>query len=185
MLLLVQQQQLLPSVDSLLLCASKPTSAPSGSTTGAGRSKSDPEEGASSYTDSASERFRLDHVKDLLYQHMFNQMVQDYIRKTCPFLHLVRSPSEYTSADRIRTLQMTRNSTRRTVGSSTGSRRSSAVSAIRQGGTSPHISRRCRECLDALVQRFGLTDLELLTIMNLGAFKLVEIYVFLEDCSSR
>lgn len=192
MLLLVQQQQLLPSVDSLLRCASKPSSSSSGNIVSTASSKSEIRDGgdlddtAGGQNESAAERFRLDHVKELLYQHMFNQMVQDYIRKTCPYLHLVRAPSDSRHIlDRSKSQQAVRNPTRRSLGCAAGSRRASGIAAIRHGGAPPLISRRCRECLDALVHRFGLTELELLTILNLGAYKPVEIYMFLEDCSSR
>lgn len=192
MLLLVQQQQLLPSVDSLLRCASKPSSTSSGNTPSTAslksdlRGVSDRDDAAGGQSESAAERFRLDHVKELLYQHMFNQMVQDYIRKTCPYLHLVRVPPDLRHPqDRSRSQQAMRNPTRRSLGGAAGSRRASGIAAMRHGGVSPLISRRCRECIDALVRRFGLTELELLTILNLGAYKPVEIYMFLEDCSSR
>ncbi|XP_026193311.1 uncharacterized protein LOC34622903 [Cyclospora cayetanensis] len=192
MLLLVQQQQLLPSVDSLLRCASKPSSTTSGSFSPSENSKADPrnngdrEDGSFGQTESPVERFRLDHVKELLYQHMFNQLVQDYIRKTCPYLHLVRVPSDFRhSTDRLRIQQGVRHATRRAFGCATGGKRPTGITAIRHGALSPSISRRFRECLDALVHRFGLTELELLTIVNLGAFKPVEIYMFLEDCSTR
>ncbi|KAL8450786.1 hypothetical protein Emag_003074 [Eimeria magna] len=192
MLLLVQQQQQLPSVDSLLRSASKATSSSTPATTPAGTSKgavqsgSERDEAQAGHSESAAERFRMDHVKDLLYQHMFNQMVQDYIRKTCPYLHLLRAPSEPpTSAEPSRSHPAARLSARRSFSGALASRRSSGVGNTRQGGATHFISRRCRECLDALVHRFGLTELELLTILNLGAHKLVEIYVFLDDCSNR
>ncbi|KAL8431403.1 hypothetical protein Efla_001758 [Eimeria flavescens] len=195
MLLLVQQQQSLPSVDSLLRCASRPPSSSSAANStasasvskSASRSGGDPDDGSTGHSESAAERFRLEHVKELLYQHMFNQMVQDYIRKTCPYLHLLRSPLDSAaSAERLKTQQGVRNPTRRPplTGSSVG-RRSSGVGGLRHGGLSPLISGRCRECLDVLSHRFGLTDLELLTILNLGAHKLVEIYVFVDDCATR
>ncbi|KAL8454575.1 hypothetical protein Emed_000296 [Eimeria media] len=192
MLLLVQQQQQLPSVDSLLRSASKPTSSSTSATSSASTSKgalqsgSERDEAQAGHSESAAERFRMDHVKDLLYQHMFNQMVQDYIRKTCPYLHLLRAPSETpSSADSSRSHPAARLSARRSLCGALASRRFSGVGGSRQGGATHFISRRCRECLDALVHRFGLTELELLTILNLGAHKLVEIYVFLDDCSNR
>ncbi|KAL8435670.1 hypothetical protein ACSSS7_002331 [Eimeria intestinalis] len=192
MFLLVQQQQQLPSVDSLLRSASKPSPSSPPQSTPVGTSKaslqtgSERDEGQAGDSKSAAERFRMDHVKDLLYQHMFNQMVQDYIRKTCPYLHLLRAPAELpSSADPSRSHPAARNPARRSVCGPFASRRSSGVGITRQGGAAHFISKRCRECLDALVHRFGLTDLELLTILNLGAHKLVEIYVFLDDCSNR
>ncbi|KAL8272682.1 hypothetical protein Esti_003386 [Eimeria stiedai] len=192
MLLLVQQQQQLPSVDSLLRSASKPSSSatpatsPAGTSKGALQSGSEHDDGQPGHSESAAERFRMDHVKDLLYQHMFNQMVQDYIRKTCPYLHLLRAPFEPpSSAEPSRSHPTARNAARRSFCGPLASRRSSGVGVTRQGGATHFIDKRCRECLDALVHHFGLTELELLTIMNLGAHKLVEIYVFLDDCSNR
>lgn len=195
MLLLVQQQQLLPSVESLLRQASKPSSVNSGSSTANAGSKSDAPKGndrddghfSSVQGESTVGRFRLDHVKELLYQHMFNQMVQDYIRKTCPYLHLVRAPIDtHYHSDRLKNHTGVRVPPKRGAPTAqVGSRRASGVTAIRPGGVSPLISRRCRECLDVLFHRFGLTELELLTILNLGAFKPVEIYMYLDDCSNR
>ncbi|CDI83179.1 hypothetical protein, conserved [Eimeria praecox] len=113
-------------------------------------------------------------------------MVQDYIRKTCPYLHLVRAPTDSRYlADRSKSHTGSRIPPKRAGGAQGGNRRATGISAIRSGGVSPLISRRCRECLDFLFHRFGLTELELLTIMNLGAFKPVEIYMYLDDCSTR
>ncbi|CDJ51051.1 hypothetical protein, conserved [Eimeria brunetti] len=192
MLLLVQQQQLLPSVESLLRQASKPNSVNSGSSTAntgshsEARKGNDREDGASGQSESGVEHLRLDHVKELLYQHMFNQMVQDYIRKTCPYLHLVRAPADpRLVSDRSRCHTAVRSLAKRPAGAQGGSRRATGITGIRSGGVSPLINRRVRECLDFLFHRYGLTELELLTILNLGAFKPVEIYMYLDDCSSR
>ncbi|CDJ41322.1 hypothetical protein, conserved [Eimeria tenella] len=192
MLLLVQQQQLLPSVESLLRHASKPSSASPGSAApaadskGDSRNSNDRQSGANGQCEPTVERLKLDHVKELLYQHTFNQMVQDYIRKTCPYLHLARVPPDpRSSQDRTRMHNNTKAPTKRSPSGQTGNRRTSGVTGNRQGGNLSLISKHCRECLDALVHRFGLTDLELLTIMNLGAFKPVEIYTYLDDCPNR
>lgn len=193
MLLLVQQQQLLPSVECLLRQASKPSSVNSGSSAPTTVSNMEPrkfndrEDSVSWQTDHSVERFSLDQVKELLYQHMFNQMVQDYIRKTCPYLHLVRAPTDARNlADRSRSHTAgVRVPPKRAPSAQVVNRRASGTGATRTGGVSPLISRRCRECLDVLFHRFGLTELELLTILNLGAFKPVEIYMYLDDCSSR
>lgn len=192
MLLLVQQQQLLPSVDTLLRHASKQSTTSPGAAGPAGSPGSDGgngghcEDRACGQSESVTERFRLEHVKELLYQHMFYQMVQDYIRKTCPYLRLVRAPLDPRQpVERARTQPAVRPYGKRLLGSTAGNRRTCGLSVARHGGVSPFISRRCRECLDALSHRFGLTELEMLMMLNLGAFKPVEIYMFLEDCSNR
>lgn len=192
MLLLVQQQQLLPSVDSLLRHASKQSTTgpgaagPRGSSASGSGNGGHSEDPACGQTDSVTERFRLEHLKELLYQHMFYQMVQDYIRKTCPYLRLVRAPFDSRHpVEKARSQPAARPYGKRLPGGTTGSRRICGLSVARQGGASPFISRRCRECLDVLFHRFSLTDLEMLMILNFGAFKPVEIYMFLEDCSNR
>lgn len=173
LILLMQQQQQLPSVESLLRSASRPAEhSESRAQQSNGLAQSD-ENGK---RHDSGERFKLDHVKDLLYQHMFNQMVQDYIRKTCPYLHLVRSPECSVLAEKSRSI------VRKSCGAMTHSRRPSLIS--RQSGLNL-ISVHILDCINALSLKYKVAEAELLMILNLGAFREVEMYAILDECSNR